>query len=160
MLYRLQTALLLFALACLSLNLNFLPFWRYDFYAPSGESLSEPMLLYGLSIFGRSGDVSLVFWAFNIALCLSAALALVAVLLFKHRRAQATLAYLGVLVAFFTVGMAWLAAYALRTKLGADSAVGSAELGFYAMLLVPLLFFASARLIARDEETATAYLRL
>jgi hypothetical protein len=160
MLYRLQTALLFLALLCAALNLNFFPFWRYEFFAPSGESLSEPMRLYGLVIFGRSGDVSLVFWAFNVALCLSGALALIAIALFKNRRVQALLAYLGALVSFFTVGMAGLAAFALRTKLGADSSEGAPELGFYLLLAAPVLFFVAARLTARDEATATAYQRL
>lgn len=160
MLFRLQTLYLAIALLCVAFNMNFYPFWRYDFIAPDGAQLSEPMWLYGLSIFGRSGEVSVVFYAFNAALCLSAALALVSIFLFKNRKRQATLCYVGALVSFIAVAMALLAAFALKSKLGNDAVESAPELGFYAMTLAPILFFLAARAIVKDEEIATAYQRL
>lgn len=160
MFLRLQSLYLLLALACALFNMNFYPFWRYDFRSSDGTAFSEPMWLYGLSIFGRSGDVSFVFYAFNIALCLSATLALVSLFLFRQRKRQASLCYVGTLVSFITVGCALLASFALRSKLGNDAVESTAELGFYALVLMPILFFISARAISKDEELATAYQRL
>lgn len=160
MFFRLQSLYLLLALLCALFNMNFYPFWRYDFLSPDGAIISEPMWLYGLSIFGRSGDVSVVFYAFNIGLCLSATLALVSLLLFKNRKRQAMFCYIGTLISFMTVGFALLASFALKSKLGSDAVESHAELGFYAMAIIPILFFISARAISRDEEIATAYQRL
>lgn len=160
MFYRIQSLYLILALVCAVLNMNVYPFWRYDFFAPDGTRLSDPMWLYGFSIFGRSGDVSLTFYAFNAALFFSAAIALVALFLFKNRKIQATLCHVGALVSFIVVAVAFLAAFALKTKLGTDAVESAPELGFYAMLLAPALFFLAARAISKDEEIATAYRRL
>ncbi|MGQ9806129.1 MAG: DUF4293 family protein [Chlorobiales bacterium] len=160
MFLRLQSLYLLLALGCALFNMNFYPFWRYDFRSSDGAILSEPMWLYGLSIFGRSGDVSFVFYAFNIALCLSAVLAFVSIFLFKNRKRQALLCYVGTLISFITVGCALLASFALKSKLGTDAVESTPELGFYALVMIPILFFVAARAISKDEEIATAYLRL
>ncbi len=160
MFLRLQSLYLLLALLCALFNMNFYPFWRYDFRSADGTFLSEPMWLYGLSIFGRSGEVSIVFYVFNIALCLSAALALISLFLFKHRKRQALLCYVGTLVSFIAFAFALLASFALKSKLGNDAVESTAELGFYALAMIPILFFVSARAILKDEEIATAYQRL
>lgn len=160
MFLRLQTLYLFLALGCALLNMNFYPFWRYEFRSSDGAILSEPMWLYGLSIFGRSGDVSFVFYAFNGGLCLSAVLAFVSIFLFKHRKRQALLCYIGTLVSFITVACALLASFALKSKLGTDAVESTPELGFYALGMIPILFFVAARAISKDEEIATAYLRL
>ncbi|MFN3345527.1 MAG: DUF4293 family protein [Chloroherpetonaceae bacterium] len=160
MFFRLQSLYLLLALLCALFNMNFYPFWRYDFLAPDGSAISEPMWLYGLSIFGRSGEVSLVFYAFNIALCLSGVLALVSLFLFKNRKRQALLCYVGTLVSFIAVACALLASFALKSKLGNDAVESTPELGFYALAFMPILFFVAARAISKDEEIATAYQRL
>ena len=160
MFFRLQSLYLVLALACAFLNMNVYPFWRYEFYGADGSRLSEPMWLYGLAIFGRSGEVSLVFYAFNIALCLSALIALVSLFLFKNRKRQAMLCYVGTLVSFIAVSSALLASFALKSKLGNDAVESTPELGFYALMLMPVLLFVAARAIAKDEEIATAYQRL
>ncbi len=160
MFWRLQSLYLLLALVCALLNMNFYPFWRYEFFSSDGTALSEPMWLYGLSIFGRSGDVSVVFYVFNIALCLSAAIAFISIFLFKNRKRQALLCYIGTLVSFIMFASAFLASFALKSKLGDDAVESTPELGFYAMMLMPILFFISARAISRDGELATAYQRL
>jgi len=160
MFFRLQSLYLFLALLCALFNMNFYPFWRYDFLSADSAILSEPMWLYGLGIFGRSGDVSLVFYAFNIALCLSALLALVSLFLFKNRKRQAMLCYVGTLVSFVALASALLASFALKSKLGNDAVESTPELGFYALMLMPILFFVAARAIAKDEEIATAYQRL
>jgi hypothetical protein len=66
----------------------------------------------------------------------------------------------GTLVSFIAVGCAWLASFALKSKLGSDAVESVPELGFYALAIIPIFFFVSARAISRDEDTATAYQRL
>lgn len=160
MFYRLQSLYLFVALLCAALNMNVYPFWRYEFFAPDGMRLGEPMWLYGFAIFGRSGEVAVTFYVFNVALAASAGLALVSLFLFKNRKLQAALCYVGALVSFIMVATAGLAAFALKTKLGRDAVESAPELGFFAMLLTPILFFVAARAILKDEEIATAYRRL
>lgn len=164
MLARIQTLYLFLVVLSVALSLQVLPFWTYEFRSTENTTALQTLALTGVGSFDLSGTLSGtlngLFWGFNILLILTGITALAAILLFKNRKLQRTLAFVGLLDSIATLALGISAAILLRNTLNASELYDMPGAGFYLLVLTPVWFWLAASGIKKDEGIATAYKRL
>lgn len=160
MLSRIQTLYLFLIIVCVALNLQILPFWTYEFRGPEEVAALQTLELSGLGNFNLSGTMNALFLGFNALLIITGIIAFVTIFLFKNRKLQRTLTTVGLLSSITTLVLGLSAAMMLQENLGGSEIKQSPGLGFYVLVLTPVLFWFASQGVKKDEEIATAYKRL
>lgn len=160
MLARIQTLYLFLVILCVGLNLQILPFWTYEFHGAEGATALQTLELSGFGGANLSGTISGLFWGFNILLVVTAIIALVTIFLFANRKLQRTLITSGLLSSITALALGIAAAMMLQETITGSGIKQTPGLGFYFLVLTPILFWFASQGVKKDEEIATAYKRL
>lgn len=158
MLARIQTLYLFLTLLIIGLTVFLFPLWVFE-YSHTAEAVRQ-IELYGLTPPEVLNTNIIWFWGYNVLLITTLILSLGAIFMFKQRNLQLLFVKTGLLTSFLTIVLGVVTSFSFKEALQDLSPSSMPGIGFYLILLIPVLLFLAYKGIQKDEKIANAYKRL
>jgi hypothetical protein len=158
MLARIQTLYLSLTLLIIVLNIFVFPVWIFEF-KPTPETTKHIELL-TLTAPEIINTTIAWFWGYNVLIVTTLFLAFGAIFLFRQRNLQLLFVKSGILSSFLSVVIGAVSGWRIAESLSEFPTTTQPGIGFYMIILMPVLLYLSSRGIASDEKIANAYKRL